>query len=356
MIVQRDNYLISLYQSDDVGVMQELFHPNEIPDPRELAEKGFRLIRVLNFADVGHSMRFNPIQLKYIPTIHDAMAFSDKLLEQFWMNTDNPPRYFQLYKEAAKDFLTACIWFFMNYEKLPYDSCGDLLWPEHYTDPETLHRKLTGRVFITEEIRDEAEKNLAAGRKYSLGLVNPDHWLGKYSDLPHIISFLNLDHGTIFEVLRTDPETIPLIKMYQTAYEDRDRELVDLCLLPLTSLISKLQTKEAYWVFHRDGDDFDLSDRKWHRDYMMIVCRRSQQQLLKTLSLLVCGSMPTGEEWNYMDAEFKWGSYQYLKDVLEIKPYEFSSSDSMERILSANFFQVQRDIDSLTKEIWITKE
>ena len=34
--------------------------------------------------------------------------------------------------------------------------------------------------------------------------VHPDncYWLGKYSDMPHILSFLNLDYTTIFEIFQ----------------------------------------------------------------------------------------------------------------------------------------------------------
>jgi ATP-binding cassette subfamily B protein len=57
-------------------------------------------------------------------------------------------------------------------------------------EPKTHRPKPTGRVF---------------DRNHNL--VNPEdyYWLGKYSDMPHILSFLNLDYQTIFEVLETEP-------------------------------------------------------------------------------------------------------------------------------------------------------
>ena len=36
--------------------------------------------------------------------------------------------------------------------------------------------------------------------------VEPAYWLGKYSDMPHILSFLNESYQTIFNVLETDNE------------------------------------------------------------------------------------------------------------------------------------------------------
>ena len=41
--------------------------------------------------------------------------------------------------------------------------------------------------------------------------VQPAYWLGKYSDMPHVLSFLNHSYEEIFEVLETDPEVYPLL-------------------------------------------------------------------------------------------------------------------------------------------------
>lgn len=41
--------------------------------------------------------------------------------------------------------------------------------------------------------------------------VEPAYWLGKYADMPHVLSFLNEDYQTIFDVLKTDNEVLPLL-------------------------------------------------------------------------------------------------------------------------------------------------
>lgn len=53
----------------------------------------------------------------------------------------------------------------------------------------------TGRMIPTGRVFDENGKE-----------VQPEYWLGKYSDMPHILSFLNESYQTIFEVLETDNE------------------------------------------------------------------------------------------------------------------------------------------------------
>ena len=96
------------------------------------------------------------------------------------------------------NFLAACIYFFCNYEKEPYDSHGKKLLAEKVEDKATKRMVPTGRVF-------DADGNE----------VEPAYWLGKYSDMPHILSFLNESYQTIFEVLETDNEVAPLLGPFQ---------------------------------------------------------------------------------------------------------------------------------------------
>ena len=82
-------------------------------------------------------------------------------------------------------------------------------------EPKTHRSKPTGRVF-------DANHNEVSPDSY--------YWLGKYSDMPHILSFLNLDYQTIFEVLETDPEVAPLLGPFQTLYltSGHQRVLLDI--------------------------------------------------------------------------------------------------------------------------------
>lgn len=91
----------------------------------------------------------------------------------------------------------------MNYEREPYDENGKRLYAEKAQDKETKFWKPTGVV------RD----------KKGGEIVQAAYWLGKYSDMPHILSFLNEGYKTIFEVLETDNEVAPLLGPFQTASE-----------------------------------------------------------------------------------------------------------------------------------------
>lgn len=62
----------------------------------------------------------------------------------------------------------------------PYDKDGNMLYAEKRQDPETKLWKPTGVV------RDKKDGNI----------VEPAYWLGKYTDMPHILSFLNESYQT----------------------------------------------------------------------------------------------------------------------------------------------------------------
>ena len=88
-------------------------------------------------------------------------------------------------------------------------------------------------------------------------IAQPAYWLGKYSDMPHILSFLNESYDTIFEVLKTDTEVAPLLGPFQTAFENKAMEQLEGMIGTLRVFTSRLATKESYWIFSKDGDDFE---------------------------------------------------------------------------------------------------
>lgn len=176
------------------------------------------------------------------------------------------------------NFLAACIYFFVNYEREPYDAKGNKLYAEKRQDPETKFWKPTGVV------RD----------KEGGEIVEPAYWLGKYSDMPHILSFLNESYQTIFEVLETDNEVAPLLGPFQTALKNRAMEQLEGMIGTLRVYTSRLATKESYWIFHRDGDDFDLkvSDPK-NPSYLLIANDPEMESIIGALNALILNRLVT---------------------------------------------------------------
>ena len=239
--------------------------------------KGMKF-NMINFVDVEYSRRVNPIQLKYINNLAAASETAETLLESLQKGKkEGGGGSDQFFQTSAANFLAACIYFFCNWEKEPYDKDGNMLIAEKVQDKQTLRMIPTGRVF------DKMGKE-----------VEPAYWLGKYSDMPHILSFLNESYQTIFEVLETDNEVAPLLGPFQTALKNRAMEQLEGMIGTLRVYTSRLATKESYWIFHKDGDDFDLkvSDPK-SPSYLLIANDPEMESIIGALNALILNRLVT---------------------------------------------------------------
>ena len=233
---------------------------------------------IINFVDVEYSRRVNPIQLKYINNLAAASETAETLLESLQKGKkEGGGGSDQFFQTSAVNFLAACIYFFVNYGKEPYDENGRMLIAEKVEDRLTKRKIPTGRVFN------------AAGQE-----VQPAYWLGKYSDMPHILSFLNESYQTIFEVLETDNEVAPLLGPFQTALKNKAMEQLEGMIGTLRVYTSRLATKESYWIFHKDGDDFDLkvSDPK-SPSYLLIANDPEMESIIGALNALILNRLVT---------------------------------------------------------------
>ena len=225
-----------------------------------------------------YSRRVNPIQLKYINNLAAASETAETLLESLQKGKkEGGGGSDQFFQTSAVNFLAACIYFFCNWEKEPYDKDGNMLIAEKVQDKHTLRMIRTGRVF--DRMGNEVE---------------PAYWLGKYSDMPHILSFLNESYQTIFEVLETDNEVAPLLGPFQTALKNRAMEQLEGMIGTQRVYTSRLATKESYWIFHKDGDDFDLkvSDPK-NPSYLLIANDPKMESIIGALNALILNRLVT---------------------------------------------------------------
>ena len=81
---------------------------------------------IINFVDVEYSRRVNPIQSKYINNLAAASETAETLLESLQKGKkEGGGGSDQFFQTSAVNFLAACIYFFVNYEKEPYDKDGN---------------------------------------------------------------------------------------------------------------------------------------------------------------------------------------------------------------------------------------
>ena len=101
---------------------------------------------IINFVNIEYSARVNPIQQKYIANLAAAQETAETLIEslQKGQKTSGGGSD-QFFQTSATNFLAACIFFFVNYNKKPFDENGNELFPEYGEDKETHHKRLSGR-------------------------------------------------------------------------------------------------------------------------------------------------------------------------------------------------------------------
>ena len=264
---------------------QKLYYHYRINKKAGKTPKGCQF-NIINFVNVEYSKRVNPIQHKYIDSLAAAQETAETLVESLQKGKkDGGGGSDQFFQTSAVNFLAACIFFFVNHKRMPYNADGKQLFPEYIKDPQTGHEKLSGRVFRTRAGRDTGNV---------LDLVEPAYWLGEYSDMPHVLSFLNHDYKEIFEILATDPEVYPLLGPFMTAYQNKAMEQLEGMIGTLRVQISRLATKEAYWIFAKDGDDFDLkvSDPK-HPSYLLIANDPEKESIIGALNAMILNRLVT---------------------------------------------------------------
>jgi len=170
-----------------------------------LAKKAGKLknykFHVVNLDNIEKSRRINPLRKDYIQTLADAQEISQALVEAL-KKGDKSSGSDQFFTQSAVNLLAAAVYFLSKYEN------------------------------------------------------------GQYSSLPHLLSLLTRPYADIFKVLFTNTEIHSLLAPFMTAYKNKTFETLDGQIGTLLIFLSRLATKETYWVF--SGDDFNLkiSDNK----------------------------------------------------------------------------------------------
>lgn len=156
---------------------------------------------VLNLDDPEKSCRINPWKKEYVTTLADAAETAEGFVQAL-KKGDESGGSDQFFTQSAVNFLACCIYFFSKYEG------------------------------------------------------------GKYSSFPHVMSFLNRSYEEIFDTLTTNPELSSLLSIFMSSYRLRAFDQLEGQIGTLKIFMSRLASKESYWIF--SGDDFELkiSDKK----------------------------------------------------------------------------------------------
>ncbi len=158
---------------------------------------------IINLNDVEGSKRVNPFKKEYIRTLAEAQEMSEAMvsaLQKGGASAGGGSE--QFFTQSAINFLSSCIYFFATYED------------------------------------------------------------GKFSTLPHLLAFMNKSYEEIFETLFTHEELYSLLSPFKTAYDNKAFDQLEGQVGTLKIFLSRLATKESFWVFSGDEVELKITDRE----------------------------------------------------------------------------------------------
>ncbi|WP_292008869.1 type IV secretory system conjugative DNA transfer family protein [Chryseobacterium sp.] len=157
---------------------------------------------VINLNEVEKSKRVNPFKKEYVKTLAEAQEMAEAMVSSLQKgSTSSGGGADQFFTQSAINFLSSCIYFFATHEN------------------------------------------------------------GKYSDLPHILSFMNRSYKEIFDTLFGHEELYSLLSPFKSAYDNKAFDQLEGQVGTLKIFLSRLATKESFWVFSGDEVELKITDR-----------------------------------------------------------------------------------------------
>ena len=285
---------------------------------------------IINFTDVEYSNRVNPIQKKYIPDLSAASETAATLLAALNKGSGQAGGggSDKFFTNSAENFLAAIIYFFITFHPVAWKNGKKLhhciiydghkyeirivMWNDYiavdeqgnvvldFIDKDGRHLSMDedgmpislkdfsyvdreGKLII---IEDEFYENDCGER------AEPDTFTGEYSDMPHVLSFLQHSYDDVFNILMQDETIMSLMAPFKSAYDNNAMDQLEGMVGTLRVNAARLVSQEAYWVF--SGDDFDLkvSDPQ-HPSYLIIANDPEKEQVIGSLNALVLNRLTT---------------------------------------------------------------
>lgn len=155
---------------------------------------------VINLNDVTRSCRVNPLHTDYIKTLADAQEISTALVEAL-KKGDTGGGSDQFFTQSAINFLASAVYFLAKHEN------------------------------------------------------------GRYSSMPHLMAFLNLSYEDVFTAMLLNPELNSLLSPFMSAHSRKAYDQLEGQVGTLKIFISRLASKESFWVFSKNDFSLKISDR-----------------------------------------------------------------------------------------------
>ena len=158
---------------------------------------------VINLNDVEKSKRVNPFKNEYIQTLAEAQEMAESMVSALQKGgSSGGGGSEQFFTQSAINFLSSCIYYFATYEN------------------------------------------------------------GRFSTLPHLLSFMNRSYEEIFTTLFQHEELTSLLSPFKSAYDNKAFDQLEGQVGTLKIFLSRLATKESFWVFSGDEIQLKISDKE----------------------------------------------------------------------------------------------
>ena len=158
---------------------------------------------VINLNDVEKSKRVNPFKKEYIQTLAEAQEMAESMVFALQKGgSSGGGGSEQFFTQSAINFLSSCIYYFATYEN------------------------------------------------------------GRFSTLPHLLSFMNRSYEEIFTTLFQHEELTSLLSPFKSAYDNKAFDQLEGQVGTLKIFLSRLATKESFWVFSGDEIQLKISDKE----------------------------------------------------------------------------------------------
>lgn len=198
---------------------------------------------VINLDHVERSRRINPLKREYVETLAQVQEISEAIVIALQKGGGGGGGSQQYFTESAISFLAGCIGFLANYEN------------------------------------------------------------GRYSTLAHLLAMLNRPYEEIFNALFSNEELHSLLSAFVTAYKNKAFDQLEGQVSTLKIPLSRLASKESYWVF--SGDEIDLKISRKDNPSIVILASDPNTQTINSnlysavlnriLSLInTKGNLPSG--------------------------------------------------------------
>lgn len=157
---------------------------------------------VINLNVVEKSKRVNPLKQEYVRSLAEAQEMAEAIVSSLQKGGGSGGGADAFFTQSAINFLASCISFLANFEN------------------------------------------------------------GKYSTLAHLLSFLNRSYEEIFKALFSNEELHSLLSPFKSSFENKAFDQLEGQIGTLKIFLSRLSTKESFWVFSEDELNLAISSKE----------------------------------------------------------------------------------------------